>query len=542
VTVSAEFVANEQMNNCVSGDAEATRAGAPSAPPASLPVSTAVAPDSPAASSDEEEPEQDSSAPEPVPAAQQPAEQPNKASRKANDNHQSGKNQRSKHKRPQAPSKQTVPQAAAAPAVPPAPSPSAPAGPAAAPAFSSAPSASAPASAPAPAPAPAPQQPTPAQNSHSAPGQVPAPGPAPGTSTSNCSRGPAEPAFPHMEAVSRVLALPIVDTGVSIVTGVYSRVKNVNPVVQWSLGTAEGAVRSSLGRSLSLLGPLSGPLAVVDALLCRGLDMVEYNVPIITLPPELMVTASRDYMSMRVVAPVVRMTATNARLADTLAARALDSADHYVDKYLPGDAATENGDAVGSGVIKGGAALKRADRLSRKLQRRLTRLTLAEARALRKDTENTLHTLVYFAETLVKDPRAFVEQCRAVWNHLSENEPENQVPPETMEERLALLVREVARRVVHLANYTAASANTKSVTTVANHILKSVRVEGSKVMNFAQSQLGRIHMQQVFGEVNMYTHHLLERLAHLLAGLRNSSNSIGRRFPHADTNNIAIVN
>lgn len=61
----------------------------------------------------------------------------------------------------------------------------------------------------------------------------------------------------------------------------------MNPVLEWGLGTAEGAVRSSLGRSLSLLGPFSGPLSVVDALLCRGLDMVEYNVPIITLPPEL---------------------------------------------------------------------------------------------------------------------------------------------------------------------------------------------------------------------------------------------------------------
>lgn len=55
-------------------------------------------------------------------------------------------------------------------------------------------------------------------------------------------------------------------------------------------------------------------------------------------------TAGRDYMSNSVVAPVLRMTASNARLADTLAARALESADHIVDKYLPGDAATENGD------------------------------------------------------------------------------------------------------------------------------------------------------------------------------------------------------
>lgn len=65
-----------------------------------------------------------------------------------------------------------------------------------------------------------------------------------------------------------------------------------------------------------------------------------------------------------------------------------------------------------------------------------------------------------------------MEQVRAVWSHLSESEPENQVPPETLEERLALLVREVARRVVHLANYTAASANPHTVSNVANHVVK----------------------------------------------------------------------
>ncbi|XP_052119934.1 lipid storage droplets surface-binding protein 1 isoform X3 [Frankliniella occidentalis] len=501
VTISAEFVANEQMNNCVSNDAESPRADTPSTPAASLPVSTptAAATDSSVASSDEDDHD---ATPELVPALVEQVK-PNK---KVNDNHQHSKNQRSKHKRPQDAHKP----AAKSPSkheAPPAASPSSSPAPAAAPAAPAPARPAAAAAAPPPSPsAPAPLQPL--QNSHPAAAPPPA-APVTPAPTPNCSRRTASSAFPHMEAVSRVLALPIVDTGVSMVSGVYSKVKNVNPVVQWGLGTAEGAVLSSLGRSLSLLGPLSGPLSVVDAILCRGLDMVEYNVPIITLPPELMMTASRDYMSMRVVAPVLRMTATNARLADTLAARALDSADHYVDKYLPGDAATENGDAVGAGIIKGGAAFKRADRLSRKLQRRITRLTLAEARALRKDTENTLHTLVYFAETLVKDPRAFVEQCRAVWNHLSENEPENQVPPETLEERLALLVREVARRVVHLANYTAGSASTKTVSNVAHHVLKSVRVEGAKVMNFAQSQLDRVHMQQVLGEVNIYTHQLL---------------------------------
>jgi len=56
------------------------------------------------------------------------------------------------------------------------------------------------------------------------------------------------------------------------------------------------------------------------------------------------VSASRDYVWMRVLQPALRVTATNAKLADALASRALDSADLYVDRFLPGDAATENGD------------------------------------------------------------------------------------------------------------------------------------------------------------------------------------------------------
>lgn len=56
--------------------------------------------------------------------------------------------------------------------------------------------------------------------------------------------------------------------------------------------------------------------------------------------------------------------------------------------------------AVGAATSKGGVALQRADRLSRKLQRRITRRTLLEAQALRKDTETTVHTLAFFAETV----------------------------------------------------------------------------------------------------------------------------------------------
>jgi len=43
-----------------------------------------------------------------------------------------------------------------------------------------------------------------------------------------------------------------------------------------------------------------------------------------------------------------------------------------------------------------------------------------------------------------------------LWRELSQDEPENQPPPETLEQRTALLAREAARRLVHVVNAVAA--------------------------------------------------------------------------------------
>lgn len=55
---------------------------------------------------------------------------------------------------------------------------------------------------------------------------------------------------------------------------------------------------------------------------------------------------------------------------------------------------------------------------------------------------------------MVTDPKMAFQKTLELWAYLSENEPENQARPETMEEFLVLLTREAARRVVHFINYT----------------------------------------------------------------------------------------
>lgn len=54
---------------------------------------------------------------------------------------------------------------------------------------------------------------------------------------------------------------------------------------------------------------------------------------------------------------------------------------------------------------------------------------------------------------MAKDPKAFAEKMKAIWAHLSEDEPENQKPPENIEQLIEMLSRESARRFVHVTNF-----------------------------------------------------------------------------------------
>jgi len=60
---------------------------------------------------------------------------------------------------------------------------------------------------------------------------------------------------------------------------------------------------------------------------------------------------------------------------------------------------------------------------------------------------------------LAKDPKAFSEKMKAIWKHLSEDEPENQKPPENIEQLIEMLSREGARRFVHVTNFLAKNVN-----------------------------------------------------------------------------------
>jgi len=132
---------------------------------------------------------------------------------------------------------------------------------------------------------------------------------------------------------------------------------------------------------------------------------------------------------------------------------ALSVADKYVDKYLPDKDPNEDDKPSTETSSQAVKTIRHVNHFSRKLQRRLTRRTIAEAKLLKKQGYDTVHCFVYFADLLAKDPKAFAEKMKAIWAHLSEDEPENQKPPENIEQLIEMLTRESARRFVHVTNF-----------------------------------------------------------------------------------------
>ncbi|XP_050531814.1 lipid storage droplets surface-binding protein 1 [Daktulosphaira vitifoliae] len=258
--------------------------------------------------------------------------------------------------------------------------------------------------------------------------------------------------FPQFVAIKRIMKLPVVSSGVDKATCIYVRVKMSNRVIQYGFENAESTVWTVVDMSVPLVTKFEDPINKIDEMICKSLDVVEQNVPFVTYTPEEMYYTTKTYVRDKVV-PVLKRADSVKQLA--MLDDALSVADKYVDKYLPDkdpveDLTDKPNQEPSSQAVK---TIRHVNRFSRKLQRRLTRRTIAEAKLLKKQGYDTVNCLVYFADLLAKDPNAFAQKIKVIWQHLSEDEPENQKPPENIEQLIEMLTRESARRFVHASNF-----------------------------------------------------------------------------------------
>ncbi|XP_054267097.1 uncharacterized protein LOC128989245 isoform X1 [Macrosteles quadrilineatus] len=539
----------------------------------------------------------------------------------------------------------------------------------------------------------------------------------------------------HLKSIERITNLPVFESAVAY----YGNMKKSNPLIKWGMLPAETGMWLAVGTAMPVVAYFEKPVSAVDNIACKALDVIEANIPVVTYPPDLIYNISKDYVTNKVVTPMLKradsvkqLSKHGASICGELAAdrlnNAIDVADKYVDKYLPditdgaetpsedyGDKkgikgkkicrpknrlqvysdihgkqltdklkkfvsddveifACVNPGASSSYIVKNAiksiASLTKADsvvlitglddvalgrnvdlsyneymaninlfavntyytnafvcpifpqydlplngvinnsivrindqldiklskiqhisllnisdlerkhfsknglrlngqgkhllasiiataatrvmgkfnenpaplansdsktaatfqhvnQFSRKLQRRLTRRTIAEAKALKQQGADTIRCLVYLVDLLARDPKAFMEKGKAMWMELSKDEPENQVPPQNLEQLITLLTREIARRVVHLTNFTGAKVVLLSQYTVhvahisalnavwwADYFLKAMHLETA--MEMTATQITRIHHFSV---------HLMERLVELIINLKKELKS-----------------
>ncbi|GJQ74067.1 hypothetical protein Trydic_g18989 [Trypoxylus dichotomus] len=308
--------------------------------------------------------------------------------------------------------------------------------------------------------------------------------------------------LPKMVSVERIINIPIVESGWKYAGNIYNKIKNSNNLFTWTLDRAEDSIYNVLDTASPAVFLIEKPLGAIDKVLCRSLDIVEQRVPSITLPPQVIYHNTKEY----VVRPVLKRADSVKQIGNSVLSSkytayaaekldgALDFADKYVDKYLPDDSQGNEEKDRKHPTQSGNKALqtmKHMDRFSRKLQRRLTIRTLAEARALKEHSVEAIHVLAYVAELIVTDPKLAFQKGKELWASLSQDEPENQARPENLEQLIVLLSRESARRVVHLVNFTAESVG-KLPRSIARYMKRSTDACVQTVRSIIKEHLATI--------------------------------------------------
>uniref|UniRef100_W8BZ49 Lipid storage droplets surface-binding protein 1 n=1 Tax=Ceratitis capitata TaxID=7213 RepID=W8BZ49_CERCA len=358
----------------------------------------------------------------------------------------------------------------------------------------------------------------------------------------------------RLESLDRIVSIPLVETSFKRIENLYDKVKHNNRLFNWYFETAESTIFAAYESVQPAVKLFEAPIKQLDGVMCKSLDLLEQRIPLVYLPPEMydfkMYWNTKEYMSDHLVRPVLKRADSVKQMGNTVlesslttyAAQRLDEAftvgDKFVDKYLvpiPGDqvdAPIEDDNNAGAANEKGAIkAIHHGQRFSRKLTRRLTQRTLAEARALKKQSKEAINILIYAAELIATDPKLALQKAKELWGYLSADEPENQARPVSLEQLIVLITRESARRLVHLVNFSAHIAanipKTVSHTTTEvvhhliyynNRIISITKLDKVKNMSKEEAESLIKRALSFYGSMQILSNSYLERLATFLSG------------------------
>lgn len=114
------------------------------------------------------------------------------------------------------------------------------------------------------------------------------------------------------ECVGRIAKIPFVESTASVVSSLYSSVKQSNYVVE----TVFENVEEGWSKGAEIVGPftskieetLERPLKAIDNAACVGLDFFEDKITSVKIPPDHIYERSKDYVARNVIEPAAQFT------------------------------------------------------------------------------------------------------------------------------------------------------------------------------------------------------------------------------------------
>jgi len=226
------------------------------------------------------------------------------------------------------------------------------------------------------------------------------------------------------EFVSRVAKLPIVNTGLGYTSAAYEKAKTINPLVAWTLETAESTVWGAATRVRPVVDRLGTPLGAADGLACKGLDKVEEIVPGIQKTVDQLYDDAVGVVNHAKAFGYVHgdrlMKSKPGVMALTGLNLSLDYAEKYLDNYLP----PQQGETPLSGDASVKTPLDRVAGISIRVQRRSLAAAVGsyhQAQALLKqiaDNSVLLEMARHNAEALMKLAKVKLDSFEQIVSNL----------------------------------------------------------------------------------------------------------------------------
>lgn len=157
---------------------------------------------------------------------------------------------------------------------------------------------------------------------------------------------------PQFQTLNKLWEFPIVNSAWNTSTGIYNRVREINPVITNALATAESTVQLAAQTAAPVAQRFQSPLSAVDQTLTRGLTTLEQRVPIVKAEPHVLYEGAKNFITSRVTEVRQNLTVRSLKdLAKEKANEVLSSrygnmafqgfsnstffAEQFIDHYLP---------------------------------------------------------------------------------------------------------------------------------------------------------------------------------------------------------------